>query len=313
MTPARAVDEAAAALRAVFDAAGVAGFLHARDIDTGREVGFRPDEPVIVASIRKLPVAVAYARQAASGALDRAARHTVTAANREGGGIGTDSFLHDVTLSTRDLAFFMLSLSDNAATDKLMEILGTDLVRTVARELGCPRVPVGRYRDLWDPVWEELGLDLDGDLDAQLDAVDEDRIRNLAMLDPARSASSTPREITTALTAIWQDRAGPAEACAEVRDLMGHQLSQHRLVSGFGDEVRVAAKNGALWGVRNEAAVVEYPDGGRYAVAVFLRTRTLTGRDPAADDAIGRAARTAVDRLRRVPVQPAAARQETSA
>ncbi|MEU6058956.1 serine hydrolase [Streptomyces sp. NPDC047097] len=290
-----------AALRTVFEEAGVEGFVHARDIDGDGEVAFRADAPVIVASIRKIPVALTYARQAAAGALDRTARHTVTAAHREGGGIGTDSCRDDVTLSIRDLAFLMLSMSDNAATDKLMEILGTDRVRAVATELGCPRLPVGRYHELWDPVWQELGLDPDGDLDAQLEQVSEDRIRGLAMLDPTRSPAATPREITSLLTAIWRDRAGPASACAEVRALMGRQLSVHRLAAGFGDEVGVAAKNGSLWGVLNEAAVVEYPDGGRYAVAVFLRTPALGGGNPAADAAIGRAARTAVDHLRRAP------------
>lgn len=263
MAPPSTADAATSALWAIFDEAGVEGFVHARDVDDAdgdREVAFRADAPVIVASVRKIAVALAYARQAAAGVLDRAARHTITAANREGGGIGTDSCRHDVTMSTRDLAFFMLSMSDNAATDKLMEILGTDRVRAVAAELGCPRLPVGRYRELWDPVWEELGLDAEGDIDAQLDQVSEDRIRGLAMLDPARSASSTPREITSMLTAIWRDRAGPAEACAEVRELMSHQLSVHRLAAGFDGDVRVAAKNGSLWGVLNEAAVVEYPD-----------------------------------------------------
>ncbi|MFG3280494.1 serine hydrolase [Streptomyces sp. NPDC048111] len=292
---------AEAALRSIFDEAGVEGFLHARDIDGDREVGLRPDAPVIVASLRKIPIALAYARQVALGELDPAGRHTVGAENREGGGAGCDSFLHDATLSARDLAFFMLSMSDNAATDKLMELLGVARVRALAVELGCPRIPVGRYRDLWDPVWAELGIDPDGDIDAQLAEVSEERLRGLAMLDPARSAATTPREITSLLTAIWRDRAGPPEACAEVRDLMGRQLSQHRLVAGFEDGVKVAAKNGALWGILNEAGVLEYPDGGRYAVAVFLRTPALSGRNPAADEAIGRAARTAVDHLRALP------------
>ncbi|MGW4359519.1 serine hydrolase [Streptomyces californicus] len=301
MAPSPAARPAAATLQAIFDESHVEGFLHARDIDTGREVALRADAPVIVASIRKIPIALAYARLAAAGRLDRAARHTITAVNREGGGIGTDSCLHDVTLSTRDLAFFMLSMSDNAATDKLMEILGTDHVRALAAELGCPRMPVGRYRDLWDPVWEELGIDPGGDIDAQLEKVSEERIRSLTMLDPTRSASSTPREITALLTAIWRDEAGPAEACAEVRGLMSRQLSTHRLIAGFDNEIKVAAKNGSLWGVLNEAGVVEYPHGGRYAVAVFLRTPALGGRNPAADAAIARAARAAVDHLRRTP------------
>lgn len=306
-------DPVATALETVFDEAGVAGLAHARDIDSGHEVALRADEPVIVASLRKIPIALAYARQAATGQLDRAARHTIAPANREGGGVGTDSCLHDVTMSSRDLAFFMLSMSDNAATDKLMEILGIEYVRDVAAELGCPRIPVGRYRDLWDPVWEELGIDTDGDIDAQLDSVSEERIRSLAMLDPRRSASSTPREITSLLTAIWRDEAGPAEACAEVRDLMSQQLSTHRLIAGFDTEVKVAAKNGSLWGVLNEAGVVEYPDGSRFAVAVFLRTPALGGRNPAADTAIARAARTAVDHLRATRAQEIAShRTETT-
>ncbi|MFJ8085276.1 serine hydrolase [Streptomyces sp. NPDC096205] len=299
MPPSPVTDEPADALKAIFDESRVEGYVHARDIDTGHQVGYGADAPVIVASIRKIPIALAYARQAAAGQLDRAARHTITADNREGGGIGTDSCLHDVTMSTRDLAFFMLSMSDNAATDKLMEIVGTDHVRALVTELGCPSLPVGRYRDLWDPVWAELGIDPGGDIDAQLAKVSEEQIRSLSMLDPTRSASSTPREITSLLSAIWRDQAAAPEACAEVRDLMSRQLSVHRLVAGFDNEVKVAAKNGSLWGILNEAGVVEYPDGGRYAVAVFLRTPTLTGRNPAADTAIGQAARTAVDHLRR--------------
>ncbi|MEU6173272.1 serine hydrolase [Streptantibioticus parmotrematis] len=290
-----------AALRQIFDDAGVEGFVHARDLDTGAEIGLRADERVIVASLRKIPVALAYARRAASGQLDRSARHTVTDANREGGGIGADSCLHDVGMSTRDLAFFMLSMSDNAATDKLMEIVGTQAVRTAARDVGCPDLPVGRWRELWDPVWEELGIDPEGDLDAQLADVGDERIRDLAMLDPTRSGFATPRQVTGMLAAIWHDEAGTPQACAEVRELMHHQLSQHRLVAAFEDGVTVSAKNGSLWGVLNETAVVEFPDGGRYAVAVFLRTPGLHGRQPRADQAITRAARCAVDHLRATP------------
>ncbi|GAA2764238.1 hypothetical protein GCM10010103_32790 [Streptomyces paradoxus] len=44
--------------------------------------------------------------------------------------------------------------------------------------------------------------------------------------------------------------------------------------------------------------VVEYPDGGRYAVAVFTRTARTCALLPAADAVIGTAARLAVDALR---------------
>nr|WP_310723520.1 serine hydrolase [Streptomyces sp. N2A] len=62
--------------------------------------------------------------------------------------------------------------------------------------------------------------------------------------------------------------------------------------------VRIAGKTGTDFAVRNEAGVVQYPDGRRYAVAVFLRTMSPADRQPLADRAIGRAARAALDHLR---------------
>lgn len=84
------------------------------------------------------------------------------------------------------------------------------------------------------------------------------------------------------LQLIWDDAAAPAEACAEARRVLGLQVWPHRLASGFADldEVRTSGKTGTLVPtIRNEVGVVEYPDGGRYAV-------------------IGQAARLAVDWLR---------------
>jgi beta-lactamase class A len=82
---------------------------------------------------------------------------------------------------------------------------------------------------------------------------------------------------------------------------MGQQLTRHRIASGFGPQVTVAAKSGGLMGiVRNEAAVVSFPDGQQYAIAVFTRRTPGITTDPAHIDAgIGRIAQTLIDHLRR--------------
>ena len=82
---------------------------------------------------------------------------------------------------------------------------------------------------------------------------------------------------------------------------MSLQVWPHRMTSGFPDQVTIAAKTGTLPGIRNEAGVVTYPDGGRYAVAVFTRSYTFEYRLPAVDAAIGTAARLAVEQLRATP------------
>jgi beta-lactamase class A len=62
--------------------------------------------------------------------------------------------------------------------------------------------------------------------------------------------------------------------------------------------VRVAAKSGTLPGLHLEAGVAEYPDGGRYAIAVSARTERLDTRRIDVDLAMGEAARVAVEALR---------------
>jgi beta-lactamase class A len=81
---------------------------------------------------------------------------------------------------------------------------------------------------------------------------------------------------------------------------MAAQLTRHRIASGFGPDVTVAAKSGGLMGlIRNETGVVSFPDGEQYAVAVFTRCTPDATIDPARIDAgIGRIARVLVDQLR---------------
>lgn len=82
---------------------------------------------------------------------------------------------------------------------------------------------------------------------------------------------------------------------------MALQAWTNRLTSGFPDEVKISGKTGTLPGIRNEAGVVEYPDGGRYAVGVFTVGHTFDYRLPAADAVIGTTARMATEHLRSGP------------
>ncbi|NUR91235.1 MAG: serine hydrolase [Nonomuraea sp.] len=283
-------------MREVFDAIGVRGFVHAVDLDSGAETGHDPDEGVVLASVFKIPVVLEYARQAAAGELERTERLTVTDADKDGG-IGTSGCADDVSLTLRDLAHFMMTMSDNAATDVLLRRVGLDRVNGTLAELGLKRTRlIGGCAELFQSVADDLGLPtLD---DENLPGITPEQILGLSVRDPERTTAGTSREITTLLGQIWKDQAGPPEACAEVRTIMGKQVWPHRLGSAFTDEVKISAKTGTLWGVRNEAGVLEYPDGRRYAVAVFLHGDDLGFRNSAADSAIGKAARLAVDELR---------------
>ena len=287
-------------IQSVFEEAGATGFLHAREVGVagGPEVCLGADDPVVLASVFKIVVAVAYAREVDAGRLDPAARTTVTARYRTGG-VGTAGCADDVEMSWRDLALNMMVMSDNAATDVVYHRLGQQAIDQVPADLGLAHTRlIGCCEDLFASVFTDLGKEPGADLDETLAALTPEQAWHLSVLDPQRTSASTPRDITTLLDAIWTDRAASPSACRTVRDNMARQIWPHRLTSGFPSGVTIAAKTGTLPAVRNECGVVTYPDGRQYAVAVFTRAHTLAERQPKVDASIGTAAHLAVDHLR---------------
>ncbi|MCP2336908.1 serine hydrolase [Actinomadura rupiterrae] len=281
-----------------FREAGVWGRLHAVDVDTGREIGVGADDPVVLASVYKVPLLVAFCRLAADGALDPAERVTLRPDERTEGGTGLSVLLDEVTMSLRDLACLMITVSDNAAADTVYGRVGRDGIAAALDALGLRRIHVvGDGRDLFDALLADSGMADLGELWQRLD--EPGVLDRLGPLDPSRTSDGTPRELTRLLSMIWRDEAAPAAECALMRRMLGLQVWPHRLSSGFPrDDVRVSGKTGTLLTVRNEIGVVEYPDGGRYAVAVFTRAFEAVAVQPRADAVIGTAARLAVEALR---------------
>jgi beta-lactamase class A len=282
----------------IFDEVGADANLHVVDIATGRGVGIGADDQVVIASVFKILLVLEFARQAAAGQLDVTERVLVRAGDRLGGW-GTAGCADDVELSLRDLAYFAMSVSDNTAADLLMRRVGADLVPLLAQELGLSRTRVlGGPRESLESIFADVGVRDAAEFARAFGSLSPERVRALRALDPEHTTSSTPRDITRLLTLIWRDEAGPPAACALVRDLMARQLFWTRLPAGFPPEVRVSGKTGTLPGLHIEAGVAEYPDGGRYAIAVFARSRRLDARQIAVDLAMGEAARSAVESLR---------------
>jgi beta-lactamase class A len=280
----------------IFDRAQVTGWLHVTDIDGGAEVAVGADTPVALASVFKLVVLVALHREADAGALDLRERVAVPAASRTPGVTGLAALRDDAELSLRDLAQLMITVSDNAAADAVVERLGWPAVTATVGALGLRHTAVSQAcRDLHAALAADLartGLTLPQALG------DPAALAGFAVLDPATTNRSTPREMTALLGAVWRDEAASPRACAAMRGVLALQVWPHRLASGFpSDDVAVAGKTGTLPPLRSEVGVVERPDGRRYAAAVFTRSRGRALTDPAADAAIGAAARAAVDAL----------------
>jgi beta-lactamase class A len=286
-------------LRDLFDTVGVSGRVHARDVDDPTaEVAFRAAEPSVLASVVKIYLVLEYARQADAGQIDPAERVRVRSADQLGGA-GTAGCQDEVEMSWRDLAWFAMALSDNTAADLLFRRIGIDNVRALATQCGLRETRiVGGPRDLVRSMFLDLGVEDETEFAKVFPGLRAHRVQSLSVLDPARTTAAPPHEVTRLLSMLWRDEAGSSAACSTVRALMRRQACWHRLAAAFDDSVTVAAKSGTLLNIRNEAGVVTYPDGRRYAVAVFTAGADGVRRTDV-DRVIGDAARLAVEALRR--------------
>jgi beta-lactamase class A len=274
----QSIEKVGEELGELFAAAGVKGFLHARDIDSDVGVGYHDDEPVVLASTRKIALLLELERRLAAGEWDPTERMRISPGRPALAGFGIPQLQDEVEISLRDLAVLMIAVSDNQATQLIAARVGAERVNATLRDLGFADV---HFRH---PTY---------------DIASHDPSQPFGL--PELGASTTASAFTGLLAAIWRDEAGPPAACAEVRRILGTQVFPHRLRSGFPDSVKVAGKTGSLLGWKNEAGVAEFPDGSRYAIAVF----TLLKRPPeemratAQDAVIGAAAAAAVSSLRR--------------
>ena len=288
--------------------AGARGWVHAIPVvdaalerDTGRrEVSHQADEPVPMASLYKVLLAVAWARLVDAGDLDPRAPQVVAASDRTPGPTGLSSLEDEVVVSQRDLVTLMLTVSDNAAADVLLHLVGLDRLRAVAADAGLEATTVhggtGHHQRL---LLEEVGapgfpeaLRLLGERPGQ-DAT--------AVYDPALSSTTTARDMTRLLTGLWRDELTTPERGAWLRRAMARQAFRHRLASGFPhDDVEVASRTGSLLALRHEAGVVSFPGEEPIAVAVLTHALNPAQHLPDVDRVIGTIGRVAVTPLRRL-------------
>jgi beta-lactamase class A len=292
-----------------FDLAGCVAAWHVLDLNSGADMGVRADTPVVLASVFKVLVALEFYAQVDAGILDGAETITLTPADHTDGPTGISTFEDPVRISLRDLCRMMLSVSDNTAADRLLEVVGLEQINARARVCGCGATVVeSSLREMWDRIGVDLGFSDNAELvraragalgpDAQRQGWDVPRMLSSAALDPMRTNRSTPRDMTKLLRAIWKDEAAAPASCASTRTAMA-QLAYTRLGRALPDGASYAGKTGTLNGwLRNEIGVIAHSDGSIYAAAFFTRAHHFRKGTARIDNEIARSAAMAIFALR---------------
>lgn len=263
------VEAAIAAEDRSFD--GVLG-VAVLDVSSGRRILHNADEVFPTASTIKIAVLAELYRQseqAASGMAGRARLtdpYTFRAAD-----VVADSFImagltDGVTrVTNRDLGTFMVAVSDNAATNVLIDRLGFDNVNALLVGLGLSETRLRRKM-------MDLGAARDG-----------------------RENVATPRELVDLLEAVYRGKVLGKDATDDFLTILslGKDSPIPRLIP---EDVRIANKPGALEGVRCDAGIV-YATGRPFILAVMT---SYAADERAAEALISRIAAVAYESFERM-------------
>lgn len=130
--------------------------LYIKHTGTGEVISLRESFPVEAASVIKLTIMAEAFRQREEGLLDFARSVTVPAEAKYPS-CGALSYLHDdITVQVRDLVTLMIILSDNTATNLLIDMLGKEQINQMIVKLGLTGTVLNRK--LFMPELSKQGI-----------------------------------------------------------------------------------------------------------------------------------------------------------
>jgi len=307
-------------LRGVLADAGLSGSFLVRDLSTGEEIGIDPDVQFPVASLIKVPLAVAVLDAIQDGRVDGSAMIDIVPADGGSAGLpglpgpmgsrgstglagptGLGRFRHPARIAVNDLLYLTIAVSDNAAADALLGLVTSARVNQVMREAGITGIAVRHpLRDLGETPAERFAP---GDTHlAHSLAIGSRRAGRghpVPQLDVSRANVGSARAFADLLAALWTPSRLPAGVCAQMRSLLGENVLRHRLAPDFSSDASTwSSKTGSLLNLRHEVGVVEHDDGGVFAVAALTESRVPAAVQPAAEAAMAQVARALHDHLR---------------
>jgi beta-lactamase class A len=209
-----------------------------RHLDTGDTRAINGGRDFASASTIKILILAALARAFDDGRLCPADKVPVREDLKvEGSGV-LNWLATGLELSLRDHAWLMIAISDNTASNVLIDAVGLDQIRVAGDDIGIGETTLAR------------------------------------MFMRRHAPPGAPRNRATAdglvaiLRAIEDDTAASAERCAWMRDLLNDQQHVDRLPRHLPEGVEYRGKTGTLTGTVHDCGVLSGP-GGRVAVAVL--------------------------------------------
>jgi beta-lactamase class A len=235
--------------------------VYAKNLATNAAYALRADEAVRTASTIKLPILVTLFAEVEAGRAKWDETLILRDATKVGGAGVLAEFSDGLALPLRDVARMMIVVSDNTATNLILDRITADRVNVVMDELGLKRTrslrkvlgsggPQGHSRAGRDKANERYGIGV-----------------------------STPREMVTLLEKVERGEVVSKTASAGIVEILKKQQFKDSI--GRHTTFPVASKSGALDRLRSDVGLVYTPKG---VVAIALTVDGLPETDYSPDN-----------------------------
>ena len=219
-------------------------FIFAKNLDTGATYSFNGDERVRTASTIKVAIMIEAWARVAEGKAKWTDELVLTKAARYSGSGILPELSDGLRLTLQDCVRLMMLLSDNTATNMVLDFLGTDSVNERMNSLGFKSTRLMRRVGGGGDTTEG----------------------RLAESKPFGLGATTPHEMVDILAKLDKGEIVNATASKEMLDLMKREQARFAIGRTI-PETTVATKYGALDKLRSCVGIV-YSKQGKIAMAI---------------------------------------------
>src|SRR2546426_2473176 len=224
------------------------------DLTTGQKYFLHADEVLPTASSIKIAILAELYHQAQQGKLKLGDLYTLQSSDLVSGSGIAGALTPGVTrLTLRDVAALMISVSDNSATNVIIDRIGMDNVNALLDSLGLSHTRLRR------------------------------KMMDIKAAAEGRENTSTPREISQLLEALYNGKILNKQFSDDFFNLLSIHKESY-LPRLLPEDLRIANKPGELEGVRNDCGIV-FTGKRPYALCVMS---TYVRHEREAGDAIAR-------------------------
>ena len=228
--------------------------LYARNLDTGAAYGLSENERVSTASTIKLPIMTAIFQAVEDGRAKWTEQLTLRDADKVSGSGVLREFSGGARIAIPDLVHLMIVVSDNTATNLLLDRFPADSVNAFIEKLGLNETrSLRKIRGDGNQLKQPSGYSAAGN-------IPENRRFGIGV--------STPREMVTLLERLEKGEVVSPAASKEMIAVLERQQDNTGIRRHLGG-MPVANKTGALDHLRSDVGIVYSPQG-RIAMAITV-------------------------------------------